>query len=187
MRLQCDGAGRPDRAHEAERIQGEVGPGPYGEPAERLGSAALKQRAVVLHHEEPPRRPCAQQVHQQPLADPDTGVEHERDVAAGQNLAAEQPRQPHVAECAGDHGDAEHRELPPQNPDDSASPGPRGHGLVIRQQSLRADDESQEHDPRDHLEQENELLQLRDWRAHLANSIDQEESRQRVDGGNDTR
>jgi hypothetical protein len=97
------------------------------------------------------------------------------------------PSHVRMAERAGDHGLAEHRELRPQNPHHSTPTGQRGVALAIRQESLRADGECQERNPCHHLQQKDALLQHRNRRAHLASSIDQEERRQRVDSRSDCR
>jgi hypothetical protein len=136
------------------------------------------------HHEQPPEGRSMQGVGDEPFTDRHGGVQHQRDVAGRQHLTAQQPRQVHVAEGARREGDGEDGQLlRPQEPGERAAPSA---GLAAGgrdQQGLGTDGERQNADPQEHLHKEAPSLQYGDDRAGLADAVDQEECRQRVDGG----
>ena len=80
-------------------------------------------------------------------------------------------RWPRMASCA-------HRK-----PGERAAPSGRPRGRRRGDECLGANGERQEADSQEHLQQEDPSLQHGDDRADLADAVDQEECRQRIDGG----
>ena len=135
------------------------------------------------HHEQPPEGRGMQGVGDEPFTDRHGGVQHQRHVAGRQHLAAEQPRQAHVAEGACHEGDGQDGQLRPQEAGEHAAPSA---GLAAGgrdQQGLGTDGERQDADPQEHLHKEDPSLQYGDDGVGLADAVDQEECRQRVDRG----
>ena len=136
---------------------------------------------MLLHREQEPKWAGAQDIGDQPFADPDARVEYERDKAGGEHLGTEQARQTHVTEGAGEHRAGQDRELPPQKPREHTRPSRPCLTSSVGHEVLGAERKRQEEDAEHHLNQEHPLLQHRHDGAHLASSVDEEEHRECID------
>ena len=168
---------RVDQLHrrrpEAEIPERDDYPGDDAEPTQHAVGAPLEKRAVALDHPEGAQRTHAEGERHQGTGDPESPVQHQRQVAGSQDTRAEEQAQGHVSRGAGREGDDKHGEHHASDEAQCALPTRDRAGRPLA--PPRHEPPPQHHHPRGHLEQEDLLLQQRDDRSKVADDFGQEE------------